>query len=83
MTLLLPGDAFPDIIADRWGGGVLRLPAATAGHYGVVLFARAAAKPGCPLGKSQREQAGTGHGPAERGAGAAQHHRQDGSEDDR
>ena len=47
MTLLLPGDAFPEINVDRWGGGVLRLPEATAGHYGVVLFFRGSWCPYC------------------------------------
>jgi peroxiredoxin len=47
MTLLLPGDAFPEITVNQVGGGVLRLPAATAGHYGVVLFYRGSWCPYC------------------------------------
>src|SRR5690349_16696048 len=47
MTLLLPGDAFPEITVTQLGGGVLRLPAATAGQYGVVLFYRGSWCPYC------------------------------------
>ncbi|HEX5200476.1 peroxiredoxin family protein [Paractinoplanes rhizophilus] len=47
MTLLLPGDTFPQIAVDQLGGGVLRLPEATAGHYGVVLFYRGSWCPYC------------------------------------
>jgi peroxiredoxin len=47
MTLLLPGEAFPEITVSRLGGGVLGLPAATAGHYGVVLFYRGSSCPHC------------------------------------
>lgn len=47
MTLLLPGDAFPEMTVNQLGGGVLRLPAATAGHYGVILFYRGSWCPYC------------------------------------
>ena len=38
MTLLNPGDRFPDIELTRPGGETLQLPDALAGGYGVVLF---------------------------------------------
>jgi hypothetical protein len=47
MTLLNPGDRFPDIELTRPGGETLQLPDALAGGYGVVLFYRGAWCPYC------------------------------------
>jgi peroxiredoxin len=47
MTLLHPGDKFPDLNVALPGGGHLELPDALAGHFGVVLFYRGSWCPYC------------------------------------
>src|ERR1700739_1591952 len=47
MTLLNPGDRFPTLDVPRAGGGLLTLPAALAGSFGVVLFYRGSWCPYC------------------------------------
>ncbi|MEU8175199.1 peroxiredoxin family protein [Microbispora hainanensis] len=50
MTLLNPGDRFPDLDVALPGGETLRLPDALAGSFGVVLFYRGS---WCPYCKAQ------------------------------
>ncbi|MBX6384508.1 MAG: peroxiredoxin family protein [Microbispora sp.] len=50
MTLLNPGDRFPDLTVTLPGGETLNLPDALAGHFGVVLFYRGS---WCPYCKAQ------------------------------
>ncbi|KAA9379168.1 peroxiredoxin family protein [Microbispora cellulosiformans] len=50
MTLLHPGDRFPDLAVALPGGETLHLPSALAGHFGVVLFYRGS---WCPYCKAQ------------------------------
>ncbi|MEV4322437.1 peroxiredoxin family protein [Microbispora rosea] len=50
MTLLQPGDRFPDLAVDLPGGETLHLPGALAGSFGVVLFYRGS---WCPYCKAQ------------------------------
>lgn len=50
MTLLNPGDRFPDLTVALPGGETLNLPDALAGHFGVVLFYRGS---WCPYCKAQ------------------------------
>lgn len=40
MSLLSPGDAFPDVTVTPAGAGLLSVPDALSGHFGVVLFFR-------------------------------------------
>jgi peroxiredoxin len=47
MTLLRPGDQFPDLTVTPPGGPALQLPQALSGHFGVVLFYRGAWCPYC------------------------------------
>ncbi len=47
MTLLHPGDTFPDLDVSVVGGDSLSIPAAMAGGFGVVLFNRGAWCPFC------------------------------------
>ena len=47
MTLLNPGDQFPDLTVTLPGGDSLRLPDALAGSFGVVLFYRGSWCPYC------------------------------------
>jgi peroxiredoxin len=47
MSLLHPGDAFPALSMTLPGGDTLDLPAALAGHYGVVLLFRGSWCPYC------------------------------------
>jgi peroxiredoxin len=47
MTLLHPGDKFPNLNVALPGGGRLELPDALAGHFGVVLFYRGSWCPYC------------------------------------
>jgi peroxiredoxin len=46
-TLLSPGDQFPSLTIALPGGDELALPAALAGHYGVVLIYRGSWCPYC------------------------------------
>jgi peroxiredoxin len=46
-NLLAPGDRFPSVPVAVAGGGSLVLPAALAGHFGVVLLLRGAWCPYC------------------------------------
>jgi len=50
MTLLQPGDTFPDLQANTVDGAVHRLPDELRGHFGVVLFYRGS---WCPYCKAQ------------------------------
>ncbi|MFF4122192.1 peroxiredoxin family protein [Microbispora rosea] len=50
MTLLHPGDRFPDLAVALPGGETLHLPDALAGSFGVVLFYRGS---WCPYCKAQ------------------------------
>lgn len=50
MTLLNPGDRFPDLDVTLIDGETLRLPDALAGSFGVVLFYRGS---WCPYCKAQ------------------------------
>ncbi|GIH49185.1 Peroxiredoxin [Microbispora rosea] len=50
MTLLHPGDRFPDLAVALPGGETLHLPGALAGSFGVVLFYRGS---WCPYCKAQ------------------------------
>jgi peroxiredoxin len=50
MTLLHPGDTFPNLALTPTDGTALELPDALAGHFGVVLFYRGA---WCPYCKAQ------------------------------
>jgi peroxiredoxin len=47
MTLLHPGEVFPNLTVAPTDGAVLKLPDALAGHFGVVLFYRGAWCPYC------------------------------------
>lgn len=47
MTLLQPGDTFPDLTLATTAGESLTLPGALAGHFGVVLFYRGSWCPYC------------------------------------
>ncbi len=47
MTLLRPGDQFPELTVIPPGSPALRLPEALAGHFGIVLFNRGAWCPYC------------------------------------
>ena len=47
MTLLHPGEMFPQVAVTPTDGAVLELPDALAGHFGVVLFYRGAWCPYC------------------------------------
>ena len=47
MTLLHPGEKFPQIAVTPTDGATLELPDALAGHFGVVLFYRGAWCPYC------------------------------------
>jgi peroxiredoxin len=47
MSLLKPGDSFPDLTVTPVDANPLRLPDAVAGHYAVVLFFRGAWCPYC------------------------------------
>ncbi|HEY3716158.1 MAG TPA: redoxin domain-containing protein [Jatrophihabitantaceae bacterium] len=47
MTLLHPGDTFPDLTISLPGGDTLTLPDALAGHFGIVLLYRGAWCPYC------------------------------------
>jgi peroxiredoxin len=47
MTLLHPGDRFPELAVALPGGETLHLPGALAGHFGVVLFYRGSWCPYC------------------------------------
>jgi peroxiredoxin len=47
MTLLNPGDSFPELTVTVPGGGTLTLPDALTGGFGVVLFYRGAWCPYC------------------------------------
>ena len=47
MTLLHPGDSFPELTVALPGGRSLQLPGAPAGHFGVVLFYRGSWCPYC------------------------------------
>ena len=47
MTLLHPGEMFPNLAVTPTDGAVLELPGALAGHFGVVLFYRGAWCPYC------------------------------------
>jgi peroxiredoxin len=47
MTLLRPGDTFPDLTVTPPGAPAFQLPDALAGHFGVVLFYRGAWCPYC------------------------------------
>jgi peroxiredoxin len=47
MTLLNPGDLFPELTVTVPGGDTLTLPAALSGGFGVVLFYRGAWCPYC------------------------------------
>jgi len=47
MTLLHPGEKFPQVAVTPTDGAALKLPDALAGHFGVVLFYRGAWCPYC------------------------------------
>jgi peroxiredoxin len=47
MTLLHPGEKFPQVAVTPTDGAALELPDALAGHFGVVLFYRGAWCPYC------------------------------------
>src|SRR5271154_5731709 len=47
MSLLNPGDLFPELTITTTGGQTLTLPGALAGDFGVVLFYRGAWCPYC------------------------------------
>src|SRR5271170_329271 len=47
MTLLHPGDTFPNLALTPTDGTALELPGALAGHFGVVLFYRGSWCPYC------------------------------------
>jgi peroxiredoxin len=47
MTLLHPGDPFPDLAVTAPGDKVFQLPTSLAGHFGVVLFFRGSWCPYC------------------------------------
>ena len=47
MTLLHPGETFPNLALTPTDGSALELPDALAGHFGVVLFYRGAWCPYC------------------------------------
>ena len=47
MTLLHPGEMFPNLAVTPTDGAALELPDALAGHFGVVLFYRGAWCPYC------------------------------------
>src|ERR1700733_4400210 len=47
MTLLHPGEMFPNLAVTPTDGAALELPDALAGHYGVVLFYRGSWCPYC------------------------------------
>ncbi|MGC2168480.1 MAG: redoxin domain-containing protein [Acidimicrobiales bacterium] len=47
MTLLHPGEKFPRLATTPIGGGILELPDALEGHFGVVLFYRGSWCPYC------------------------------------
>jgi peroxiredoxin len=47
MTLLNPGDRFPDLPVTEVGGDMIELPGALAGSFGVVLFYRGSWCPYC------------------------------------
>lgn len=50
MTLLNPGDRFPNLTVALPGGETVNLPDALAGHFGVILFYRGS---WCPYCKAQ------------------------------
>ena len=47
MTLLHPGEMFPNLTVTPTDGGALKLPDSLAGHFGVILFYRGAWCPYC------------------------------------
>jgi len=47
MTLLHPGDTFPELTLNLPGGQVIQVPGSLAGEFGVVLFNRGAWCPYC------------------------------------
>lgn len=58
MTMLHPGDSFPDLAVTNTEDGLLQLPISLAGHFGVVLFYRGSWCPYCntQLSAFQRAQ---------------------------
>jgi len=47
MSLLNPGDRFPDLTVTEVGGGAIELPGLLAGSFGIVLFYRGSWCPYC------------------------------------